>query len=354
MIGIHNNRVDLSNVPNIAPELKEVVLSPSQDTFFKKSMYLNFGDLSDTIKDYVQQYQSKTKSNSNLESIADMKRFVEEYPEFRKLSGNVTKHLSLVSELDKKLSEQRLWDVSELEQSIACNDSHTSDLRELEKLLQTHSDPPNEPQQTPISDDAKIRLVAIYALRYEKHASNSLPRLLSTLARNGVPANKIEVIHHLLRYAGSSQRLGTNDNDSSIFARATSTLTGASKNKKDNVYMLHTPRLENILTEVVRGRLKDTLYPILDPSDRKPSSLAFEKAQDIIIYIVGGATYQEARLVADLNLSSKGIRFILGGTSIHSTKSFLKDIEDAGTRWGPPIAITARGRMEDRLSNINF
>jgi hypothetical protein len=65
----------------------------------------------------------------SIESIADMKRFVEDYPEFRKLSGNVSKHVTLVSELSRRVGEDNLLDVSELEQSLACNENHSSDLR---------------------------------------------------------------------------------------------------------------------------------------------------------------------------------------------------------------------------------
>jgi len=77
----------------------------------------------------VDTYQHKTKSNMNIESIADMKRFVEEYPEFRRLSGNVTKHVTLVGELSRRVGEDSLLEVSELEQSLACNDSHGTDLK---------------------------------------------------------------------------------------------------------------------------------------------------------------------------------------------------------------------------------
>jgi len=129
LLGINNGRVDLSDVPDIRPELREIVLSQDQDPFFKKNMYLNFGDLGSNIKDYVEQYQSKTQSNAGIESIADMKRFIEEYPEFRKLSGNVSKHVTLVSELSRRVGTENLLEISELEQSIACNDNHAADLK---------------------------------------------------------------------------------------------------------------------------------------------------------------------------------------------------------------------------------
>lgn len=129
LLGINNGRVDLRGVPDVRPELQEIVLSQDQDPFFKKNMFLNFGDLGGNIKDYVEQYQSKTKNSANIESIADMKRFIEEYPEFRKLSGNVSKHVTLVSELSRRVGAEDLLEVSEVEQSLACNDNHSNDLK---------------------------------------------------------------------------------------------------------------------------------------------------------------------------------------------------------------------------------
>ncbi|TDZ28771.1 Mitochondrial translation optimization protein 1 [Colletotrichum spinosum] len=143
LLGINNGRVDLSDVPDIRPELKEIVLSPDQDPFFKKNMFLNFGDLGGNIKDYVEQYQSKTQNNADIESIADMKRFIEEYPEFRKLSGN-----------------------------------------NIQKLIQSPE----------VASDSKVALVALYALRHERSPSNSLPMLVDLLiAAGGVPGPRAQI-----------------------------------------------------------------------------------------------------------------------------------------------------------------
>lgn len=144
LMGITNGRVDLSKAPDIREELKEVVISPEQDTFFAKNLYNNFGDLGANVKAYVNEYQSKSfatgsKSGTStpseaagrnrIETIADMKKFVEEYPEFRKLGGNVSKHVALIGELSRLVEVQRLLEISELEQSLACSENHRDDLR---------------------------------------------------------------------------------------------------------------------------------------------------------------------------------------------------------------------------------
>jgi len=48
-----------------------------------------------------------------------MKRFVEEYPEFRKLGGNVSKHVALVGELSRLVDRDKLLELGEVEQGLA-------------------------------------------------------------------------------------------------------------------------------------------------------------------------------------------------------------------------------------------
>ncbi|KAL1992919.1 hypothetical protein VTN49DRAFT_3675 [Thermomyces lanuginosus] len=335
LIGINNGRVDLSDVPDIRPELREIVLSQDQDPFFKKNMYQNFGDLGGNIKDYVEQYQAKTKNNMNIESIADMKRFVEDYPEFRKLSGNVSKHVTLVSELSRRVGEDNLLDVSELEQSLACNDNHTSDLRSLQRIIQL----PNVPVEN------KIRLVALYAIRYEKQPNNSLSVLLDLLTTAGnVPAHRVNIIRKLLRYHHSLQAPPVAGGFSDLF-ESTSFFSGARDRFKglkgvENVYTQHSPRLEVTLQNLIKGKLRELQYPFLEGGGHTR-----DKPQDIIVFMVGGATYEEAKTVAQVNASSPGVRVVLAGTTIHNSTTFLEEVEDAVNNWPEPTPTSAAGRL---------
>ena len=80
-----------------------------------------FGELGGSLKEYVQSYQLRSASHqpSAINSIADMKRFVEEYPEFQKLGGNVSKHVALVGELSRLVERDQLLEVGECEQNLA-------------------------------------------------------------------------------------------------------------------------------------------------------------------------------------------------------------------------------------------
>jgi len=58
-----------------------------------------------------------------------MKRFVESYPEYRKLSSNVSKHVTLLDELSRIIDRRDLMTVSSLEQDLACKDDHGEHLK---------------------------------------------------------------------------------------------------------------------------------------------------------------------------------------------------------------------------------
>lgn len=50
----------------------------------------------------------------------------------------------------------------------------------------------------------------------------------------------------------------------------------------------------------------------------------FGRPQDVIVFIVGGTTYEEARIVSLQNATNSGIRFILGGSAILNSKRYVR------------------------------
>lgn len=70
-----------------------------------------------------------------------------------------------------------------------------------------------------------------------------------------------------------------------------------------------------------------TVYIIVTTNICLPPPLSYDikclhycRPQDIIVFVIGGATYEEALTVYNLNRSTPGVRIVLGGTTVHNTK----------------------------------
>jgi len=77
--------------------------------------------------------------------------------------------------------------------------------------------------------------------------------------------------------------------------------------------------MHSIIEQMVKGKLSESEFPFATQSARDT------KTKDIIIFFIGGATYQEAKEVAEFNNTSEEYNVILGGTTIHNSKSFIAE-----------------------------
>lgn len=360
LLGIQNGRVDLTLVPDIQPELKEITLTLQSDPFFASNYLSTFGDLGTSLKSYVQSYQSKSISPSAINSIADMKRFVEEYPEFRKLGGNVSKHVALVGELSRLVQRDHLLDIGEVEQGLAT--AAGADLKSVQSLLTNSSIPAAN----------KLRLVILYALRYQKSAANNISMLFNLLVEQGLSRDEAKLVYAILNLCGADQRQDDLFSNETLLAKGRSALKGLKG--VENVYTQHAPHLSETLDNLIRGRLKDTSYPFIEGQSGVGPNSGLQRPQDVIVFIIGGATYEEARIAAMLNQDPgssttsprstpapvTGTRILLGGTCIHNSSSFLEMIASAAAQfpssvYSPPVEApgTNPPGINLQLGNLN-
>ena len=113
---------------------QEVVLAQHQDRFFADNMCMDFGELGAAVKRLMATFQSKTTSHEKLDSISDIQKFLDHYPEFRRLSGNVNKHVTLTAELARIVGARGLMDISETEQDLACSEERSTAVKVLTLL----------------------------------------------------------------------------------------------------------------------------------------------------------------------------------------------------------------------------
>lgn len=310
LLTINNNRVNLSNVPGVPKELQEVVLSAEQDSFYAKNIFLNYGEIGQNIKSHMEHFQEKAKSHQKIESIADMKNFIEAYPQFKKLLGNVSKHVTVVGELSSLVNRYALLDVSEIEQDISCHTDHSTQLQNIKRLINNAN----------VRTTDAVKLVMLYALKYQNHSGNDLIGLKNMLRKKGVSENQIQNVDNILEYAGSHARqsnLFSVENAVKVTKRFFKGLSGV-----DNVYTQHKPVLHETLEELLKGRLSNSLYPCIGYGNN-------ERPQDVIIFMVGGCTYEESLTVHGFNRNYPGTSIILGGTTVHNSTTFLEEVQSA-------------------------
>lgn len=309
LLNIKNNRVDLSGVVGVPSELKEVVLSAEQDEFYAKNLFANYGEIAVTIRDLIESFQKRAKEQKKIETIADMKSFVESYPQFKKMSGTVNKHLVVISELSMQISKKSLLELSELEQDMACRADHSAQLQKVKKLVSDER----------INVEDALRLILIYSMRYGRHANCGTVGLLNALkARNG----RTHLVPKMLEYI--SQNANAELFNTTKITDAVKLTRNLIKGLKgvENVYTQHVCVLKELLEEILKGRSVDQQYPFISsevPYRRPPT--------EIIVFMIGGATYEEALAVHQLNQS--GFRVILGGTTVHNSESFLEEVMQA-------------------------
>jgi vacuolar protein sorting-associated protein 45 len=81
--------------------------------------------------------------------------------------------------------------------------------------------------------------------------------------------------------------------------------------------------------------LANTEWPLLT-SDLPYSSQASPAASNVIVFIIGGATYEEAKEMAQ-SFNQNGIRVVVGGNFVHNSKSFMADISQIQIQKGPQM-----------------
>ena len=102
-----------------------------------------------------------------------------------------------------------------------------------------------------VSDMDRLRLITLYALRYEKESPIQLEQLV----------HKSGLVHFLLKQAGVDKRTGDLYGNRDFFNRARNMARGLKG--VENVYTQHQPLLYNTIEGIVKGRLRDIDYPFV-------------------------------------------------------------------------------------------
>lgn len=346
LIGIENGRLKIStsqsgqpphssssssSKPETAEE--EFVLNSSTDPFFAENIFENFGDLCVNIKTKVDEVAEKGKVTENIQSIEDMKRFVETYPTLQKSASHVGRHLKIITEINRLQNAHHLMDISQKEQELACEDNFTKNFSELEDLL----------GRTDILDSDALRLALLFAMRCDSRtrstqAQSMLTRIVDALYDRGMDRESIQLVSFINQWASSSVR------DPELFGEK-SVLSAKGILKKlsggifgefgeiQNVFTQHVPLIKNLSTQFVTGKLRDSLYPSLMGSGGASGSNT-PPPKEVFIFMIGGATFEEALHISQVNkqLANQNVHIVLGSTNVLNTSIYVEELAALSNR----------------------
>lgn len=180
-----------------------------------------------------------------------------------------------------------------------------------------------------VRDIDALRLVLLFVLRFEK--TSETRQLIEGLQRRGLSERQLKLVHQILEFGGSKSlnQPGSgfgqgadllNPDHMKVFTKKMiKGLRGV-----ENIYTQHTPLLGEIVEELLRGKLREQSYPYLGGIQLR------DKPQEVIVYMVGGLTYEESAVVYQLNskYNACGQRVIVGGCTVHNFRTFTDEI-----RW---------------------
>lgn len=87
--------------------------------------------------------------------------------------------------------------------------------------------------------------------------------------------------------------------------------------------MQHIPLFVEIVDQLVKGRLSQSVYPRVE--DRHITD-PIAASKDIILFVINGSTFVEEAAFERYCMAMPGIRVILGGTFVHNSESMLNEM----------------------------
>ncbi|KAI0978339.1 hypothetical protein GJ496_008723 [Pomphorhynchus laevis] len=315
LLGIQKNRISTVNITSddqsVINAATDIVLNSADDEFYMTNKYKNYGEIVKEILKLLDQYQTLHSNNTKIKSLAEMKQFIENYPQFCKMSKTVSQHMTLISEISRMVTEYKLMALSELEQMISSTQTldHTILISNILTML----------RDSKVRDIDAVRLVSLYILRYENANSNAISMFKTYLHDNRRVSSKyMEYLQCLLKYGGIQFRQTDIFNEEFSFRKMYHKST---TNGDSNKYCLHVPFIVQIAEKLLNGKLEENKYPFV----KIKSPLKEQKSSEIIIFVVGGLTYEEICAI-NTRFPEEPPRVLLGSTGIHNFSQFIDEV----------------------------
>lgn len=288
------------NIVTISDESDALVFDERRDFFIEEYGYRFLADLGpaasklteETIKLNKIAQSNSTDPEQLINSINATVKFQEKY-------SIAKEHVAIINAINGKVMSSGLIAASEVEQAIASGDDPVLHCSEIVRLA----------TENVVPKENILRLAMLFSLRYEGRAQEQMQQIQQLVGLDG--ANLMKLI---LMYSGQQQR-----GNEVIFPNKTSLQKIFSDIRKicdasQNLLTQYKPLVTDIIRRIRSGQLDEDNYPFVGGQASNPTK--------VVIFYVGGATYEEARVAYEQSGSDMDI--IIGGTYVHSPQSFIE------------------------------
>jgi vacuolar protein sorting-associated protein 45 len=243
LLGITNN---ITEIKHSDGKIDKFPLNDYDDKFFYNNMNNEFDGVAEEIQKLVDKVSKEQQNlNSKVDSIDELKKFVQNLPEKKKESAEFTKHTYLFYELSEVMQRRKLLELSALEQDIACYDNKKDHYNKIISII----------KDSQINNLDKAKLYLLYCFRYE--GDTSISNLKNLMEDSGL-TEWTEYSDLLILYAGKDKRALDVLSNKDFLSKSKNKFFSAFGMKNQNVFFQHVSFLNSFLEKVIKGKAKDT------------------------------------------------------------------------------------------------
>jgi len=252
LLGINNNIVELKHEGG---KTEKFTLSDFDDKFFKQNLNNEFDVVADEIKNVVEKLNKESESiDKKVDTVDDLKRFIDKLPEKKKESTEITKHTNLFYELSEIVQNRKLFELSALEQDLACYDNKKDHYNKIVNII----------KDIKFSRLDKAKLFLLFCFRYED--DSSVENLKKIMEDNNLK-EWVEYSDYLVVYAGKRKRTLDVLSNKDFLAKS-SKIFSSFIFKNQNLFFQHVSYLNSLLEKVIKGKTKEseveTIYKVTE------------------------------------------------------------------------------------------
>jgi len=302
---------ELINIENNSIQIPKIFQAPvlfsreSGDSFFDEFWDKNFGETSEGLSRKLKEASRKRKMQARKTNIEDMQELMLKMPEMQKYTDELKKHSDIFDEITRIINENNLYEVSELQQNITTENEKGEQLDAILDFIVKDN----------VQEMDKIKLCVLFAIKYSKD-TDKVNGLMSSMRKRGL------LTDYITKALSYSKRENSNSGSifgkgSQFFKNATSSILNKLTKDSPNYYERHVPKCVEYVKDLLKGNLPSSSFPEINLrffNDNKSG-----KMKRIVVFIIGGATFQEGRELHKFSIESKS-DLLLGSNFVLNSK----------------------------------